>query len=295
MILDRETNSSYHVAVDGSDGRAVRDPNALKWCDIYFKHNHWPSMSYPQQHKIRPLMNGDGYLNPRLFTFMSELRKAEKSLDFIYLTRIWKPDGDAHYTPEQCDNIVEHQVRLYETLSQLQCNKHLGVTLTDSCFKGAEKERLVKRLAAVGVSCQPHRLSHKEFWSLHGASKVVFARPGDHLCVSFRISVFLMTGACIVYDAEPFVQWYEPLAPGLHYVHGNCGMDKNYGLPDASSYKGIIDAVETLLANPEKRDRLSRNAAQYYDTHLNPLCLAQYVIGCCVSAPMISEAYRHCC
>jgi hypothetical protein len=281
VIIDKETKNSYHISVDGSDGRTVGDFDALKWSDIYFKHNYWPSMSYPEQHKLRPLINGDGCLSPKFYKVLIQLRKSEKFLDFIYLTKIWKPDSNSHFTLEQCDNIVEHQVRLYETLSQLQCNKHLGVELTHGFFKGAETEKVIKRLSSVGVLCRPHRLNQREFWNLHCASKIVFARPGDHLCTSFRISTFLMIGACIAYDAEPFVHWYEPLVPGFHYVQGNCGLDKNYGLPDMSSYKGIINMVETLLNNPEKRDRLSRNAAKYYDTYSNPLNLAHYVIRCC--------------
>jgi hypothetical protein len=282
-ITDKLTGIKRRVAVDAADGWMVMDEEAYDWSDLYFKNNYWPSMEYPR--KVRPFVNGDGWLSPKLHGYLKSLRTLPKTTDLYYWTRIWEPGVNAYFTEERCRNVVEYQVRLYETLSKLKCNKSFGVVLPPDGLKSFATGEVMKRLLGVGVRCGTRRMSYKEFWTNQSSSRIVFARPGDHLCVSFRICGFLMTGSCIVYDGEPFVQWYERLVPGLHYVHGGCRMGRDYSLPTESMYDGIVDAIETLLSNTEQMDVLRQNAAQYFDEFVSPEGIARHILSACSTIP----------
>jgi hypothetical protein len=274
-ITDLVKGITRKVAVDASDGRSIRDPSAHAWANVYFKTNFWPGIKYGP--KVRPLINGDGYLSKETIRHLVGLRNTKKSMDLVYWTRLWgmKPTS---YGREAHQNIIEHQIRLYEALSNVQCKKSLAVNLAGSEFYGPERETIVKRLKAAGAAGVPLRLSPAEFWNKMASSKIAFTRPGDHLCMSFRICSFLNIGACIMYDGEPFTRCYRPLIRGEHYEHGACRMGSDFTLPNEDQYNNLTEKIQMLLGNEEKMDHMRHEAAQYFDRYANPVAVARHIL-----------------
>jgi hypothetical protein len=274
-ITDFSTGITKKVAVDAGDGKSIRDPLAHSWSNVYFKNNFWPDMNYGA--KVKPLINGDGLLSKKMIQNMVKMRHAEKSMDLYYWTRLWGAKQTT-YSQAAHQNIVEYQIRLYEALSKVRCAKNLGIMLPDSGFHGPRRDAIVKRLKAAGVEYMSPRLSSKEFWNRMAASKIAFARPGDHLCVSFRICSFLGIGACIMYDGEPFPRWHKPLLKGVHYEHGGCRMGSDFSLPEDGRYEDLTENIQALLEDEGNMDHIRHEAARYFDRYANPAAVAQHIL-----------------
>src|SRR5204862_371060 len=60
------------VVIDARDAHDVRSPELLHWCDLYFKANFWPHVSYDP--KVHPIANGNGRLAARDIRRLRALR-----------------------------------------------------------------------------------------------------------------------------------------------------------------------------------------------------------------------------
>jgi hypothetical protein len=272
------------IAIDAADGRLIRDLEAYEWSDFYFKANMWPSLQYPK--KTLPLINGDGYLDKARLKWLLQMRNYSNSCDLIYWAKIWEPGRTQYYSNEICRNIIEHQIKLFETMGKLECKKKLLAIFSDEMpLRSVDTQQCIRRLMAAGVDCQFGwgNIDSQTFWQNLAASKVVFIRPGNHLCISWRLIGLLCLGSCIVYDRAPFPQWYEPLTGARHYVDGDCGLGPDFSLPSETQYENFYSIIGNLLSDIEKIRELKAHAASYYDNFGSPVAVAEYILrtaGC---------------
>jgi hypothetical protein len=259
--------ASVKVVIDPSDWRHLPEPASLDWSDVYFKTNRWPERSYPD--KVRPLVNANGLLTPRSVDRLRLLRHERRDVDLVYWTRVWAPTEEGNYSAAEVDAILEHQLRLFETLARLDCRSDLLAILPESSCQRIDRARVVERLAAAGVSVRTGwgDIDSERFWCALARAKVVVLRPGNHLCISWRMFDLLAMGACVVCDGTPFPAWPAPLRSGFHYLDGGCRLDAEYRLPDVASYRGLNDAIEDLLARPGRQAGLRAAAGAYFDRH----------------------------
>lgn len=273
-LIEIDGRQPVRVAIDAADGRAVRDSEALAWCDIYFKTNWWPSRIYDE--KVQPLLNGNGLLSPPKIQRLKKLRDTQKSVDLYHCARIWQP---SEVGPQKCLNIIEHQVRLFETLSRLNCKKELLAIVPTPLLEQNERGFL-KRLEACGVKCQSDwgDITTEKFWAALARAKIAFLRMGDYLSISWRLTDLFAMGACVVCDGVPYANWYEPLVGGVHFEDGRCRLGQNFSLPNESSYTQLQHVVEKLLAEENKMLSFRRTAADYFDNFGTPEAVASHLL-----------------
>jgi len=260
------------VAIDSADGRHVRDPEAYAWSDIYFKSNKWEALSYPP--KVRPLINGNGLLSEAAFRELSRLRATPKDCDLIYWSNLWKIPGQER----ESSRVIEHQIRLFETLARADCRKNLLAILKQDPTDPSS-DRVKRRLDAAGIPWQLgwQDIDSQTFWENHARARLAFYRPGNHLCISWRLSGLLCMGATTILDAPPFPQWYQPLVRNTHYAAGDCGLYEDYALPPLADYRSILEVIDAHLEHPAKARRISDHAARYHDRHGSPAAAVRHI------------------
>lgn len=262
------------IAIDCSDHRHVRDPHACKWSDIYFKTNKWPSFSYPD--KVLPLMNANGILTPQDIDYIRSLRSRSPNTDLIYWTKLWGTYQDR----QTCRNIIEHQLRIFESLAKINCEKKLLAIVPKKDPLGY-LQNCLDRLDKAGVAWQHDwgDIDSKTFWDNLATARCVFLRPGNHLCISWRMTDLLCMGACVIYDGAPYPQWHLPLLSGVHYVDGGCRIIPDYSIPSYGNYKKLVKVIEDLLSNDGKINQIKQNNRTFFDNYALPSKLASYILN----------------
>ncbi|MCP4406821.1 MAG: hypothetical protein GY807_03510 [Gammaproteobacteria bacterium] len=256
-------------AIDDADGRGIRDKEALDWCDIYFKANKWPDRDYPK--KVFPIVSGNGKLDPDKIGLIKGRRHMEKKVDLVYMSKLWS-------RPDCFENIIEHQVRIFEALAEIDCTKHLrAVVLKES---QDELTAYLKRLDAAGVEWSNSwgNITSSVFWDNLAEAKVVFQRSGNHHCMSWRMTDLLCMGACIVMDKSPYPQWPVPLEQDKHFAACDCGFSPDYAIPPKEQYKNIRKVIEALLNDPQAQHRYQKHCRDYFDLHASPQQVAAYIL-----------------
>ena len=258
------------VAIDDADGRGIRDKGALEWSDIYFKANKWADIKYPE--KVYPIVNGNGKLDSDKLDVLKQHRQTQKTVDLVYLSKIWS-------TQDSNPNVIEHQIRLFETLSSIECKKDLRAIIA---FKDAKLELkdYLKRLDIAGVqwSTSWGEITSPIFWQKLAQARVVFQRSGNHHCISWRMIDLCCMGACIVMDKAPYPQWPEPLRKGVHFVDCECGFNADYTLPPNECYAHIKGVITGLLEDEITLQRYRKESAAYYESYAAPKRVAAYII-----------------
>lgn len=276
------------MVIDAFDARALRFPDAVQACDVYYKLNYWPSQGHPP--KVRPLMNVNARLSGRHLARLRALRQAQKSTDLVFWSRIWEPREDGPYDREQRRNLLEHQVRTFEALAQAPGRTDLRaiVPRRSSIF---DITAMTRRLGAAGVRVQNDwgSIGTDALWQALASARVVALRPGFHLCVSWRMTDLLAMGACIFCEDAPYPVWHRPLVAGTHFAHGGCGLTPDLALPPDGDYRTLTDRLTGLLADRPRQQRLGRNAAAYFDAHCTPARLGEHLLGVENSAQLRSE------
>lgn len=262
------------VAIDSADGRHIRDPGAYEWSDIYFKSNRWESLSYPA--KVRPLINGNGLLSEAAFQELRGLRTTPKDCDLIYWSNLWKIPGQVR----ESSRVIEHQIRLFETLAQSDCRKDLLAILKQDPADPSY-DRVKRRLDAANVPWQVgwQDIDSQRFWQSHARARLACYRPGNHLCISWRLSGLLCMGATTVLDAPPYPQWYQPLVRDTHYAAADCGLYADYALPPLADYRSLLEVIDEHLEHPERARRIGEHAARYHDRHGSPTAAVRHITG----------------
>ena len=269
--LARESGSGHvgryfaggvRFAIDAHDGRAVFDPAALDWADIYFKANRWPGDSYDP--KVVPIVNGNGLLDRRHIARLRALREEPKTVDVAYISNVW---GGR-----------EHSLRVFERLAGLDCTKDLLAILPKG-FPAEEDDANEARLRAAGVPVTREPIAPRELWQRLARARLVPLRAGKHLCFSWRTIDVLAMGACVVFDALPPPRWPVPLEPGVHVA--DCAMPRpeNTDAAPEHEYDRVPLEIERLLGAPREQQALRQAAARYFDEHAAPGPVGRYVLG----------------
>lgn len=270
-------HGTVRFAIDSADGLWIRDDDALQWSDIYFKTNKWRDVSYPG--KTSPLINGNGTLTHEKIRKLKSLRSAKKDLDLVYWAKIWEPGSFDNDKSESARNLVEHQIRLFESLARVRCKKSL-LAILPKHLDSVSLSDCKSRLESAGVTCQHGwgTISSDGLWQGLASAKLVFLRPGNHLCISWRMIDLLCMGACVFYDGAPFPQWYKPICEGEHYFDGGCRINSDYALPARNRYQLLQDKLEDVLSRDSMIHQVRDNAAEYFDRHGNPRAVAQHIL-----------------
>lgn len=249
-------------AIDAHDGRAVRDPEALEWADVYFKANRWPGDRYDP--KVEPVVNGNGLLDRGKIERLRGLRGAPKEVDVAYVSNVW---GGR-----------EHSLRVFERLAALDCSKDL-LAIFPRGFPPEEDEANMARLRDQGIPVTRDPVPPQELWRRLARARVVPLRAGKHLCFSWRTIDVLALGACIVFDALPPPRWPVPLEAGRHVA--DCGIARPDDTEAAADeeYDKLAPQIEALLRDEPRAAALRREAATYFDTHAAPGAVAGYVLA----------------
>jgi hypothetical protein len=247
-------------AIDAHDARFVRDEGALAWSDVYFKANRWPGEEYPE--KVRPIVNGNGVLDAARIEFLRSLRDAHRDVDVSFVARMHggRP----------------HTLAMFEALASLDCRADLLAILPPGFDDDAEYEG---RLRELGVTVSRDELPPEELWRRLARAKVVVARSGRHLCISWRMIDLLALGACVVHDAPPLPEWPTPLAAGVHYEDGGIRRPLDGTAAPEEDYARFAAAVAALVADAGRAAALRAEAARYFDEHAAPRRVAEWVLG----------------
>jgi hypothetical protein len=265
----------FKVALDMWDDREILDQDALNWSHIYFKSNKWPNLDYPA--KVFPLVHGNGKLTKSKITLLKNLRNCQCEYDLNYMSRLWFWPDD-----RRMHNLMEHHVRTFETLSKIDCKKKLLAVLP-SYWPEKSNDRLSEYLKRLDRASVPWQYSWKGISSEilfndMAKSKIVFLRPGNALCISWRMIDLLCLGACIVCDGSPYPSWPAPLEENKNFADCNCGIRPDYSIPPIESYQNFRIAIEGLLASPQRIEEIKNNNRSYFDNYASPEKMAAYVV-----------------
>ncbi len=265
-------NNKIKVAIDTADGRDLHDESVLAWSDIYFKCNAWSQIQYPE--KVVSILNGNGTLSPRKIEQLKALRNHQKDYDLVYWSRIWALPG---HLP--ANNGVEHNIRLFEALARVEGRKNLLAVFPEELDCPSLQEYR-DRLDTVGVKWQNgwQDIDSDKLWSSLASAHVNFLRPGNHLCVSWRMVDLLCMGACVMLDGKPYTRWPIPLESGVNFVDSQCTLSSDYLLPADDSYTELTEKISALIADKAKIQKIAKNNREYYDQHASLAALSGYVL-----------------
>ncbi len=259
------------VVVDTSDGRHLHNTDALEWSDVYFKCNYWPNVDYPQN--VVSLVNGNGTLSATKVRKLKNLRNHKKEYDLVYWSRIWAAPGN-----NQDNKGVEHNIRLFEALAKVEGKTNLLAVFPKE-MNNSSLQKYRERLDAVGVKWQNGwgKIDSKVLWTALASARINFLRPGNHLCISWRMMDLLCMGSCIMVDGEPFARWPEPLSSDVNFVDVECSLSPEYELPGDRAYEEMAGRISNLISEHEKIEKISENNIQYFEEHASMNAVANYI------------------
>ena len=269
FIFDDET---VNVAVDTADGRHLHDREILEWSDVYFKCNYWTGVDYPS--KVLPLVNGNGTLSPSKVRRLRSLREHRKDFDLVYWSRIWAAPGSA-----AGNNGVEHNIRIFETLAQAPGRNNL-LAVFPSDLSDPSLNCYRERLEAAGVRWQNGwgDINSAALWDSLATARINFLRPGNHLCISWRMMDLLCMGAGVMVDGAPYARWPEPLREGVNFIDGGCTLDPDYNLPTDQAYEQLLERVTHAIDDHGLIEEISVNNALYFDEHASMQAVSAYIV-----------------
>ncbi len=258
----RSAGGERKVAIDSADQAKIQSPEALEWCDLYFKTNRWGSLQYPR--KVRPLVNGNGMLSWKDIDFLKGQRDRKKEVDLAFISRVWGG--------------VEHNLRLFEAASRFGGSKDLLAVFpaTHDARQRDQQRQNTRRLDACGVPWTYSWIPSEELWSRCARARVVMLRGGKHLCIPWRAIDLLCMGACILWDAHPNPVWPHPLTEGVNYA--TVGLDgPQYDVPQ-EAYRHLVEESERLLSDTDLMRRIRHANASYFDSYASPVCVCRHIL-----------------
>jgi len=267
---------NVRVAIDAEDSGCTLDPDSLMWSDLYFKTNKWSHIVYDP--KVRPCVNGNSRLDDKGFATLRALRNTPKKNDLVYWAKLWAPVNRA--SPVVNAAIIEHQLRVFEALARVPAKTSL-LAILPKRLPFVDLDECRHRLEQAGVAWQVGwgDIDTQAFWRGLAEAEIAFLRPGNHHCVSWRMTDLLCMGACVMYEGAPFPQWYAPLICNRHFVHAGCRLGPDFSLPEQRRYDDIPHKIMSLLEKPEMMCRLRESAQDYFERYVHPSAVARYVMA----------------
>ena len=272
LITDGDV--SIKVAIDAWDEGYIVDERSLKWADIYFKNNKWPTLDYPD--KVFPLIHGNGRLNNEKLLYLKGLRDHPKENDLAYLSIMWSRPNNSY---NNFHAILEHHTRTFETLASINCRSKLLAVIPQTY---SEKDILpyLRRLDKSGVPWQRDwgAINSKVLFDELAKAEVVHLRPGNALCISWRMIDLMCMGACVAYDGQPYPNWPQPLESGAHYIDCGCRLGADFSTPVEETYTHMRKVLENLLESRDQMARIRANNISYFDRYAAPDKAAAYLL-----------------
>ncbi len=250
------------IAIDAHDTHEIKSKSILDWSDIYFKSNKWESANYPE--KVLPIINGNGTLSLLKIKILQFLRrKKRKKFDVVFISRVW---GGR-----------QHNIRLFEKISKVNCKKYLLAIFTKFDKKLPETKEYQLRLDKAGVPWTYNTIYQGRLWYYMASSRILVIRAGKHLCIPWRMLDQLCMGACFVYDSIPYPKWPHPLQPNINYVNLGIKREPDDIIP-IEEYQKIPEIITHLLKNDELQQIIRINNAKYFDEYASPIKVGEYII-----------------
>jgi len=261
-VIEFKKQKNLRFCIDMSDAKGIASLDLLNWSDLYFKANYWKDETYSP--KVEPVY----YVNPYVLNNIEKLkqyRNLPKTYDLCFIVRVY---GGTNETEG-----IEHNLRLIEEISKLNCNKYLY-----ACLVSGNINQYRKRLESQGIPCGNQSLPIEDLWRISGQSRITFMRLGMHFCIPWRMTDMLAIGASPVFDSTPYSIWPMRLTEmenflslGLKWSH-----DKMLALDE--EYRQIPRKIEEWLNNGALLQLISDNNHRYFDDYLMPKNLGRYMI-----------------
>ena len=250
------------IAIDAHDAHEIKSKSILDWSDIYFKSNKWEYANYPE--KVLHIINGNGTLSLLKIKILKLLRRRKrKKFDIVFISRVW---GDR-----------QHNIRLFESISKVNCKKYLLAIFTNFDKKLPETKEYQLRLDKAGVPWTYNTMYQGRLWYYMANSRILILRAGKHLCIPWRMLDQLCMGACFVYDSIPYPKWPHPLQPNINYVNLGIKREPDEIIP-IEEYQRFPEIIELLLKNDELQQLIRTNNAKYFDEYASPIKVGEYII-----------------
>jgi len=263
IIKFPQSDKTVRFAIDTHDHRDVCSQDILKWCDIYFKSNKWSTIHYDS--KVFPIINGNGILSKKIINKLINLRDIKPEKDLTFISRIWGGK--------------EHNIRLFEQLSKIQCSKKLLAIFLNKDKQNWETTLgFIKRLEKASVEYTFHPVSQNLLWNTLAKSKLVMLRAGVHLCIPWRMLDLLCLGSAIIMDSTPYPKWPIPLTNGHNFIDLEINRPDNTEPGQQYEYDRIPTQVETLLENTPLIKYIKNENINYFENCCAPDQVATYII-----------------
>lgn len=253
--------SVKNACIDARDAGDVGSEDLLKWSDIYFKTNFWPTRNYHR--KVIPLYNGNPLLIDQLSRLRS-LRNVQPSYDICFIVRVW---GGA-------DEIsgVEHNIRLLEAVAKCDCRKYLLAYLVAGDVSG-----MARRLERQGIPWRRAPLKPAELWNISARSRLNVIRLGMHLCMPWRMADLLAMGSCPVLDQPPKSKWPVPLRQYENFLSMGAVPEPDSFVASDQAYAAIPDLLREFLSDEDRLRKIRENNCRYFDRNLAPDAVGKYI------------------
>jgi len=254
FIFKTDDGSEWRIYIDSHDAGDIHSPDALEWSDLYFKTSYLSGRDYPS--KVAPLCQCSFQLLSKLDLFRS-LRTMPKKYDLCFTTRVWGGRNDVEG--------IEHNLRLLEALSRVECRKYLRAYLI-----AGDRDVYAQRLEKQGIPWSFDPLPLSEHVDVLGSSRLNVHRLGMHNSITWRMSELLCMGACPVLDQTPHTVWPEPIRDGANYLTLDAGPSAGRWVASDKQYDAIPERIEKMLKDVEIIERIARTNRLYFDQYLDP-------------------------
>jgi hypothetical protein len=254
-------SAERRICVDSTDYPTLPSEELVRWGDLYFKSNRWPSHDYPAN--VLPLINGDPLILRRIGS-LRRARQTPKRWDVCFVVRVW---GGRDAT-----EAIEHNVLLLESLNKAQASKMLIAYLV-----AGDVAALSRRLRAAGIRCRRHSVRAGRLWEMMAQSRLNVIRLGMHSCIPWRMTGALAMGACVVLDQPPRSYWPVPLSVNDNFLSlGLRTVDS--ALAASGLYEAVPEKIAAWLAEPEMVQRMQLMNADYFDRFVDPVKVGAYIL-----------------
>jgi len=261
-LFETSEGGEHAVCIDTWDSGEIPSQELLERSDLYFKTNFWGSKSYPE--KVIPIVNG----NPLVLNDIPKLcslRNVKKEYDLCLIVRV--------YTRTSGDEVVEHNLRILEEVSKVDCRKFILAYLTED-----KVDSVARRLDEKNIPWVKNPMPIGELWRISSQSWLNIIRLGIYYCVPWRMIDLLAMGACPVLDRSPFTIWPEPLLEMRHFLSLNIAIGPGRWIAPPEDYARIPATIEQWLKDLKALDEISKCNSHYFDDHAEPQKVGEYIV-----------------